>query len=240
MQQLFIADLHLSDDHPRLIRGFLSLLAHYQSESTELYILGDWFNAWLSDRDPSDWLLPMIKQLREFTASGNQVYFLCGNRDFVLGQRFLDRFGGKLLKEPYVYEWQGLIIRLEHGDALCTDDVEYQRFKRIIRNPVLLGFLKLFPFYLKRRLANYARRKSQIRQQNAHYQPVDVNQAEVFKQIQNVDLLIHGHTHRPAIHSLKIGQQRIVLGDWREDTGRAKILLLKSAQDISFFDWQFK
>lgn len=240
MQQLFIADLHLSDDHPRLIRGFLSLLAHYQSDPTELYILGDWFNAWLSDRDPSDWLLPMIKQLREFTATGNQVYFLCGNRDFVLGQRFLDRFGGKLLQEPYVYEWQGLIIRLEHGDALCTDDVEYQRFKRIIRNPVLLGFLKLFPFYLKRRLANYARRKSQNRQQNAHYQPVDVNQAEVFKQIQNVDLLIHGHTHRPAIHSLKIGQQRIVLGDWREDTGRAKILLLKSAQDISFFDWQFK
>lgn len=240
MQQLFIADLHLSDDHPRLIRGFLSLLAHYQSEPIELYILGDWFNVWLSDRDPSDWLLPMVKQLREFTATGNQVYFLCGNRDFVLGQRFLDRFGGKLLQEPYVYEWQGLTIRLEHGDALCTDDVEYQRFKRIIRNPVLLGFLKLFPFYLKRRLADYARRKSQSRQQNAHYQPVDVNQTEVVNHIHNVDLLIHGHTHRPAIHSFENGKQRIVLGDWREDTGTAKILLLKSAQDISFFDWQFE
>lgn len=244
MQQLFISDLHLSEDHPRLVHGFLSLLQHYQQQPTALYILGDWFNAWLSDGDPGEWLLPIVKQLRAFTATGNKVYFLCGNRDFVLGQRFLDRFGGQLLTEPYVYQWQGLHIRLEHGDALCTDDVAYQRFKKIIRNPLLLGTLKLLPFYLKKRLGDFFRKKSQARQTTQHYQPIDVNQAEVLQQIQGINLLIHGHTHRPAIHEISSAQQRIVLGDWRENDGQAqhgyaKVLLLRSATDIEFFDWQF-
>lgn len=243
MQQLFISDLHLSDQHPRLVRGFLALLAHYQPQPTELYILGDWFNTWLSDGDPGEWLLPIVKQLREFTSAGNNVYFLYGNRDFVLGQRFLNRFDGKLIHEPYTYMFDGLTIRLEHGDALCTDDVSYQKFKKIIRNPFLLGFLKLFPFYFKRRLADFFRKKSQQRQTHNHYQPIDVNTDEVLKQIQNINLLIHGHTHRPAIHRINPTQQRIVLGDWwvdsKIDQGNAKILLIKSRYEIEFFDWHF-
>ena len=244
MQQLFISDLHLSNEHPRLVRGFLALLAKYQTQPTELYILGDWFNAWLSDSDPSEWLLPIVKQLREFTATGNKVYFLCGNRDFVLGQKFLDRFDAKLLQEPYIYQFDGLTIRLEHGDTLCTDDISYQKFKKVIRNPFLLGFIKLFPFYLKRKLADFFRKKSTQRQSQAHYQPIDVNTDEVFKQMQGIDILTHGHTHRPAIHALNAHQQRIVLGDWRENKyhqqGTARILLLKSHNDIAFLDWHFE
>lgn len=239
MQKLFISDLHLSEQYPRLVRGFLSLLEQYKNQPTELYILGDWFNTWLSDGDPSDWLLPIVAELRRFTQTGNTVYFLAGNRDFVLGQAFLDRFDGILLTEPTILDWQGTIIRLEHGDSLCTDDVSYQRFKRIIRNPILLGTLKLLPFYMKRGLGNFFRKKSQQRQVQTHYQPIDVNAEEVRKQMQKVDLLIHGHTHRPEIEKISNTQQRIVLGDWREDLGCAKVLLMRSATDYDFLDWRF-
>lgn len=239
MQQLFISDLHLSEQHPRLVRGFLSLLEHYQHEATELYILGDWFNAWLADSDPSEWLLPIVQQLRTFTATGNRIYFLCGNRDFVLGQKFLDRFGGILIQEPYIYDYQGLRIRLEHGDALCTDDISYQKFKKIIRNPLLLGLLKCFPFYLKRQLADFFRKKSQQKQKIKDYQIVDVNRDAVTLASKGIDLLIHGHTHNPAIHQINSLQKRIVLGDWRESSGSARVLLLNSSHDIVFFDWKF-
>lgn len=239
MQKLFISDLHLSEQYPRLVRGFLSLLDHYKDQPTELYILGDWFNTWLSDGDPSEWLLPIVAGLRQFTQTGNQVYFLAGNRDFVLGQSFLDRFDGHLLSEPTILQWEGYNIRLEHGDSLCTDDVSYQRFKKVIRNPVLLGTLKLLPFYLKRSLANFFRKKSKQRQTTAHYQPIDVNHDEVIKQINGIDLLIHGHTHRPQIEQIALNQQRIVLGDWREDLGSAKILCMTHPQHFDFFDWKF-
>ena len=239
MQKLFISDLHLSEQYPRLVRGFLSLLDEYKHQPTELYILGDWFNAWLSDGDPSDWLLPIVAKLREFTQTGNKIYFLAGNRDFVLGQSFLDRFGGALLTEPTLLQWDDLTIRLEHGDSLCTDDASYQRFKKVIRHPIILGTLKLLPFYLKRGLGNFFRKKSKQRQTHVHYQPIDVNQDEVVTQMQGVNLLIHGHTHRPEIIKLSETQTRIVLGDWRQDLGTAKILRMTSAQQFEFLDWTF-
>ena len=239
MQKLFISDLHLSEHYPRLVRGFLSLLQHYRTQKTDLYILGDWFNAWLSDSDPSDWLLPIVAELRLFTQTGNKVYFLAGNRDFVLGQSFLDRFDGKLLTEPTILQWDGYNIRLEHGDSLCTDDISYQRFKKIIRNPIILGTLKLLPFYLKRSLGNFFRKKSQQRQTQTHYQPIDVNKSEVLHQMKNVDLLIHGHTHRPEVEDISDTKKRIVLGDWREDLGCAKVLVMRSPTDFNFLDWQF-
>lgn len=240
---LFIADLHLSGEHPRLIRGFLSLLKTYQTQPIDLYILGDWFNAWLDDQDDSEWLTPIVTALQNFTASGNRVFVLVGNRDFVLGQGFLNRFGGVLLPETYLWQYQGKTWRLEHGDALCTDDVSYQRFKRIIRHPCMLGILKRLPFGIKQRIAHTLRSKSRQRQTHRHYQPVDVNQAYVREQMQGVDVLLHGHTHRPEIEYFEDGSVRIVLGDWREDTGEAKILYLNaqaSAQEpIQLSTWHF-
>ena len=244
MQQLYIADLHLSEQNPRLTRGFLALLQHYQqhAEATQLYILGDWFNVWLADNDPSPWLLPIVAALRDFTAHGNQVFFLPGNRDFVLSQRFLDRFGGHLLQEPYIYQFDSLKIRLEHGDALCTDDMHYQRFKALIRQPIVLGFLKSLPFFLKVRLAQYARRKSRSSQQMRL--PVDVNGDAVAAALAGNDLLIHGHTHRPAIHPI-CDRQRIVLGDWHIEAhngakiGYARILLIKNRDTIEWINWSF-
>ena len=237
MRILLIADLHLSEQHPRLTRGFLDLLRAHQDEPTALYILGDWFNVWLDDRDASQWLEPIITALQAFTQAGNQVYFLAGNRDFVLGQEFLNRFGGQLLQEPHFLTWQGLRLRLEHGDSLCTDDVSYQRFKKIIRNPVVLGVLKGLPFALKQKLGSFFRSKSREHQSQNHYQPIDVNMAEVQRQMQGIDVLIHGHTHRPEIQSLPHNKTRIVLGDWRENEGSAYILELGSSPQLVLSQW---
>lgn len=239
-QQLFISDLHLSEQQPILTQGFIELLRYYQRQPTDLYILGDWFEVWLDDNDPSEWLLPIVQALREFTSKGNQVRFLVGNRDFLLGQRFLDHFGGQLISEPHIYQWQGLTIRLEHGDALCTDDLAYQRYKNIIRHPLMLSATKVLPFKAKKMLANHLRKKSKQQQQNQAL--VDVNQQATEHALTETQLLIHGHTHQPAIYRLNTQHYRIVLGDWRthsaDATGHAKIFLLSST-GFELLDWQF-
>ena len=216
MTYLFIADLHLSPNHPRLVRGFFDLLDEYKNKNTHLYILGDWFNAWIGDDEQSAWLDSIVSKLQAFTAAGNKIYFLVGNRDFALGQPFLDQFSGILLAETDDLSINGVQYRIEHGDALCTDDVSYQRFKKIIRNPLLLGLLKRTPLAFRKKLANGFRKKSHQAQQTKSYEIMDVNAQAVEDALKDVDILIHGHTHRAAIHDV-VGKKRIVLGDWKED-----------------------
>ena len=215
MTYLFIADLHLSPEHPRLVRGFLALLESYKNKNTQLYILGDWFNAWIGDDYTAPWLDEIINALKQFNQAGNQVYFQVGNRDFVLGQRFLNQFNGILLPDVDTLKVGNIQIRLEHGDLLCTDDVSYQKFRKVIRNPLLLGFLKHLPLSFRQKLANGFRKKSTETKQVKSYDIMDVNPHAVEQSLQSVDLLIHGHTHRPYIHDVH-GKPRIVLGDWRE------------------------
>ena len=225
---LFIADLHLSPEHPRLVRGFLDLLEHYKTQHTQLYILGDWFNAWIGDDYSAPWLDEIVHALQDFYALGNQVYFVAGNRDFALGQKFLNQFHGILLQEVSNLQINHLRIRLEHGDLLCTDDVSYQRFRKVIRNPLVLGLLKKTPLSFRQKLANGFRQKSQQVNQVKSYEVMDVNQHAVEHALANVDVLIHGHTHRPAIHHVA-HKQRIVLGDWRAH--EAQILEISSQSD---------
>ena len=223
MTYLFISDLHLSPDHPRLVRGFLALLEHYKNSNTQLYILGDWFNAWIGDDDSSAWLDQIVNELYSFTQSGNRIFFQIGNRDFALGQKFLNRFNGQLISDIDYLTIGPFKIRIEHGDALCTDDVSYQKFRKIIRNPFILGFLKSPPLSFRRKLANGFRKKSHQANQMKSYDIMDVNQQAVEHAMHDVDILIHGHTHRPEIHDVH-GKKRIVLGDWRENTSDAMIL----------------
>ena len=238
MTYLFIADLHLSPDHPRLVRGFLALLQQYQQQHTQLYILGDWFNAWIGDDYTAPWLDEIIQHLKQFTDAGNQIYFQVGNRDFALGQKFLNQFGGKLLPETYTLNIDNQTFRIEHGDALCTDDVSYQRFRKIIRNPIILGLIKSTPLSFRQKLANGFRKKSSETKQLKSYDIMDVNQHAVENAIHQVDFLIHGHTHRPEIHEL-INKKRIVLGDWREDT--AWILEINEQENfkLDFKKWSY-
>ncbi|MEB3754198.1 UDP-2,3-diacylglucosamine diphosphatase [Acinetobacter sp. MD2(2019)] len=237
---LFIADLHLSPEHPRLVRGFFALLEQYQHRNTQLYILGDWFNAWIGDDLKSPFLDEIVRALQHFNACGNQIYFQVGNRDFALGQAFLDQFSGILLPDTYFLDIAGQHYRLEHGDALCTDDVAYQRFKKVIRNPVLLGLLKKTPLAFRQKLANGFRKKSHAEKQNKNYAIMDVNADAVAQAMpDHIQTLIHGHTHRPKIHKISATQQRIVLGDWRENPAEAMILEISAQGDLRFFAWQF-
>ncbi|NAS10015.1 UDP-2,3-diacylglucosamine diphosphatase [Acinetobacter haemolyticus] len=238
MTYLFISDLHLSPDHPRLVRGFLALLKEYQTKNTQLYILGDWFNAWIGDDYTAPWLDEIINALQKFSSAGNQVFFQVGNRDFALGQKFLDQFSGILLPDVYTLYIQQHIFRLEHGDALCTDDVAYQRFRKVIRNPVLLGLIKRTPLSFRQKLANGFRKKSSETKQLKSYDIMDVNAQAVQSAIEQVDYLIHGHTHRPEIHQIQ-NKQRIVLGDWRTDS--AWILELNEQENykIDFKKWSY-
>ena len=173
MTHLFIADLHLSPDHPRLVRGFLDLLEQYKDNNftkpTQLYILGDWFNAWIGDDYTAPWLSEIVEHLKQFTQAGNKVYFQVGNRDFALGQKFLNQFNGQLLPDEFTLNIANKKFRIEHGDALCTDDVSYQRFRKIIRNPILLGILKSTPLSFRQKLANGSRKKRHAVQHNKCY-----------------------------------------------------------------------
>ena len=215
MTYLFIADLHLSPNHPRLVRGFLALLDAYQDKNTQLYILGDWFNAWIGDDYRSPWLEEIVQALKQFSESGNQIYFLSGNRDFALGKKFLNQFNAMLLNDIEILDIGQKSIRIEHGDLLCTDDVSYQKFRKVIRNPLLLGFLKKMPLSFRQKLANGFRKKSQQANQFKSYEVMDVNQQAVEHALSEANILIHGHTHRPQIHDIH-GKPRVVLGDWRE------------------------
>ncbi|OTG87172.1 UDP-2,3-diacylglucosamine diphosphatase [Acinetobacter sp. ANC 4558] len=239
MTYLFISDLHLSPEHPQLIRGFLKLLNSYQHKNTHLYILGDWFNAWIGDDYTAAWLDEIIEHLRIFTKAGNQVYFQVGNRDFALNQTFLNQFSGHLLPDIYNLHIGSTTIRLEHGDALCTDDISYQRFRKIIRNPLLIAILRKTPLSFRKKLVNGFRKKSIQSKELKAYDIMDVNQRAVFEVMDNIDLLIHGHTHRPEIHQIN-QKKRIVLGDWREH--QAKILEISSEAGIStlqLIDWDY-
>ncbi|MCA4798167.1 UDP-2,3-diacylglucosamine diphosphatase [Acinetobacter towneri] len=233
MTYLFIADLHLSPNHPRLVRGFLDLLDAYQNKNTQLYILGDWFNAWIGDDYTAAWLDEVVARLKQFSQAGNQIYFIVGNRDFALGQKFLDQFSGQLLPDVYTLHIGSQQVRLEHGDALCTDDVSYQKFRKIIRNPIILGILKKTPLAFRQKLAQGFRKKSQQANQVKSYDVMDVNADAVSQALQHADVLIHGHTHRPNIHN-EHGKPRIVLGDWRADA--AQILVVEPNQALA--TWQ--
>ena len=233
MTYLFIADLHLSPNHPRLVRGFLDLLDAYQNKNTQLYILGDWFNAWIGDDYTAAWLDEVVAHLKQFSQAGNQIYFIVGNRDFALGQKFLDQFSGQLLPDVYTLHIGSQQVRLEHGDALCTDDVSYQKFRKIIRNPIILGILKKTPLAFRQKLAQGFRKKSQQANQVKSYDVMDVNADAVAQALQHADVLIHGHTHRPNIHNTH-GKPRIVLGDWRADA--AQILVVEPNQTLA--TWQ--
>ena len=238
MTYLFISDLHLSPDHPRLIRGFLALMTEYQNKNTQLYILGDWFNAWIGDDYTAPWLDEIVSALQVFAAAGNQVYFQVGNRDFALGLKFLNQFNGILLPNVYTLEIDHKKFRLEHSDALCTDDIGYQRFRKVIRNPILLGFLKRTPLSFRQKLANGFRKKSSETTQLKSYDIMDVNTQAVESVITPVDYLIHGHTHRPDIHHV-LNKQRIVLGDWRADS--AWILEINPLENnqLDFKQWTY-
>jgi UDP-2,3-diacylglucosamine hydrolase len=219
MATLFISDLHLEAERPDIAKQFLQFLEQDASEADELYILGDLFEAWVGDDDPNTHYFTIKRALRKLVDSGIPVYFMHGNRDFMIGKGFANETGAEILKDPYRISLYGQKVLLTHGDVLCTDDVQYQRVRKMTRDPDWQAGILARPLKDRLRMAEEARRQSLEATINQSMEIMDVNQEAVKLVIEKfkVDVLLHGHTHRPAVHDVDLGRRkakRIVLGDW--------------------------
>jgi UDP-2,3-diacylglucosamine hydrolase len=214
---LLISDLHLDPKRPAIVQLFLRFLQEQQGQTQSLYILGDLFEAWIGDDavGPDE---PVIAALRGF-AERTPTYFMHGNRDFLIGERFAELTNIRLLADPTVVELAGVPTLLMHGDSLCTDDQQYHQFRQMVRNPAWqAGFLAM-PIAQRIEMAQKARSESGSRNQQLDDYLMDVNQQAVEAEMRRhgVDRLIHGHTHRPAVHRFDVDGRpytRAVLGDW--------------------------
>ncbi len=222
MTTLFISDLHLDPARPHITDLFGRFIDSEARDADALYILGDLFEAWVGDDDPSDVGGFVARKLRGLRDAGVPVYFMRGNRDFLLGDDYADRAGMTILPDPAVVLLHGKPTLLMHGDLLCTDDVAYQQFRAQTRNPEWQRQFLAQPLPARLAFAGQARAASKAHQSGLQTQGLmeaitDVAPATVDATLARygIDTLIHGHTHRPAMHE-HAGRRRIVLGDWYE------------------------
>lgn len=216
---LLISDLHLEEERPDITRAFLDLLAGRARSASALYILGDFFEVWIGDDAMSPFQRSICEALRTLVDSGTRVFLMHGNRDFLIGKGFCRAAGCTLLPDPSVVDFNGEQVLLMHGDSLCTRDGAYMRMRRYLRNPLTRWVLRHLPLGTRQRLARKLRNESRAQTRMKANDIIDVTPEEVPRVMTEagVRTLIHGHTHRPAIHKLQIGDdtaQRIVLGDW--------------------------
>ena len=215
MHRLFIADLHLHSARPEHSRALIDFCQQRVNNDDELYILGDLFEAWIGDDVGILTYADVIVCLRQLTNNGTQVFFMAGNRDFLIGHQFSQATGVQILLDPSLVNFDGQNVLLMHGDTLCTDDTGYQNFLTLVREPKWQAeFLAMSPALRMQKAAEF-RQQSQAMTALKADEIMDVNQHAVIKVMQEyqTSLLIHGHTHRPQVHHLKLGQ-RVVLGDW--------------------------
>jgi len=223
MSTLFISDLHLTEQRPNIIALFLDFLREEASQAEALYILGDLFEAWLGDDAVTPGMQPILDGLAHLTASNVAVYVIVGNRDFLLGGQFEKNTGCKLIPDPSIINLYGTDTLLMHGDTLCTDDVDYQKFRKQVRDPAWQSAFLSKTLEERIMMGKEARAKSKARTQTISEQIMDVNITAVTDAFQQhgVTQLIHGHTHRPATHQLTVDNSavtRIVLGDWYDQS----------------------
>ena len=219
MTTLFISDLHLEPGQPPITEQFLGFLEQARGRTDALYILGDLFDAWLGDDDPEPEYRRVIEALRSLRASGTRLYFTHGNRDFLVGARFCAESGCELLDEHTVVPLYGERVLLMHGDLLCTDDVEYQAFRRMVRDTAWQRRMLAMPIAERAALAQQVKEQTRAAVMSKAEDIMDVNQKTVEDTMRRfgVRTLLHGHTHRPNVHRLTLdGEEatRIVLGDW--------------------------
>lgn len=225
----FISDLHLSHDRADLTALFAKYMNDFAVKSKKLYVLGDLFEVWIgddcldSDLNNEDFTFyqSVIKQFKNYSDNIGQLYFIHGNRDFLLGELFEKQTGGKLLSEPSFFSQNNKKLALIHGDSLCTDDKEYQQFRSMVRNSAWQKEFLLLPKEKRIEIATGLREQSKNAQREKTSEIMDVNENSVidFINLNNVDQLIHGHTHRQNTHHLNIdGKEttRYVLADWGE------------------------
>jgi len=220
---LFISDLHLAVEKPDITRRFLNFLQNTATTAEAVYILGDLFDLWIGDDDFTPPIKKIKKHLKQLTDSGVKVYLLQGNRDFLLGKQFCQQTGITLLDEISVIDLYGIKTLLTHGDLLCTDDVAYQAFREKSHHSEWQQNVLSKPLLLRLLVARWYRFRSFFHKKNKSQQIMDVNQQTVIKFMREhqVVRLIHGHTHKPAVHNFSIDEQqaqRFVLSEWKKES----------------------
>jgi len=226
-ETLILADLHLREDAAHITQYLLNL-APRLLKADAVYVLGDLVEVWVGDDAPIPATIqPAFDLLRRISDTGIPLFFQHGNRDFLVGNAFARRLGLRLLPDVYVTELYGYRVALLHGDTLCTDDVPYQAMRRKLRHPIIRFVLRHLPMKTRLNLAARLRERSKQATGQKTDLIMDVNAQAVREamQRQHVNVLIHGHTHRPAIHSEEHGI-RAVLGDWEDG---AVLLSIKPA-----------
>jgi len=218
---LFISDLHLEAARPEIGEQFLAFLAGDARRADALYILGDLFEYWIGDDDPDPYFALMKTGLCDLVDSGVAVSLMHGNRDFMIGQQFAAETGIQLLDDPHRLVLYDTSVLLCHGDALCTDDVEYQKVRVMTRNPEWQAMMMARTIDERRAFAAQSRQASMAHGAQSADAIMDVNHDAVLATMREhgVDVLLHGHTHRPAVHPMHVDGRmahRIVLGDWYE------------------------
>lgn len=215
MKAIFISDLHLSNDSPKELALFESFLKEQLNQVDALYILGDLFEAWIGDDDKSNCATRVAAELRRVKARGTQTFYMHGNRDFLLGNEFALLAHMTLLPDPSVINLDKYPVLLTHGDILCTDDKDYQRFRRFSHFYFVKKLFLALPLKLRRKIASRLREQSSIESKKKPVHVMDVNPDAVTKMLNEyqVDTMIHGHTHRPAVH-IEGDKTRYVLGAW--------------------------
>jgi len=217
MTTLFVSDLHLDESRPEVTACFIRFLAQATGAADALYILGDLFEVWIGDDEPGPDRRTVAAALRALSDSGTPCYLTRGNRDFLIGSRYARESGLHLLEEQTVVEICGDRVLLLHGDELCTDDASYQRFRRIVRSTTARRLYFRLPLATRRRIADRLRQSSMETLKSADITDVNSDAVVAAMRAAGVRILVHGHTHRPAIHQLSVAGEpalRIVLGDW--------------------------
>ncbi len=245
MVTLFISDLHLDASRPRTTELFLHFLKNDASHADALYILGDFFEVWLGDDVIDKHHETVIQALADYAKTGTALYFMRGNRDFLINEAFAKRSGCKLLSDPSIITLYDKRILLMHGDSLCTLDVKHQRFRRFVNQIWVQKLFLSFPLFLRKKIARQLRAASRrtyqrakndasvVFEKNANIEKFDVTHTAVVQALKTHEALclIHGHTHKAGIHEFTIEgatAKRIVLGDW----GKQGTVLAYSANSV--------
>ena len=236
----FISDLHLSADRDDINQCLFDFLSEQAPQADALYVLGDLFEVWIGDDDQNSFTLSIAKAFNDLKESGVPVYFIHGNRDFLIREHFAKQAGFKILPEQVVIDLYGEPTLIMHGDELCTKDIDYQTFRKKARSWWWPRIMLSLPLSTRKKLATKGRATSKKKQAQLTAEIMDVTEEDVIITMQKfaVKRLIHGHTHRPAIHDLVLhdqSAQRIVLGDWYEQGSVLKV----SKDNIDLGSMQF-
>lgn len=221
MTTYLISDIHLQHSEPATLNLFLQFMEQQAPKADAVYILGDLFEAWIGDDDESTLAQQVCTALLQLTQQGVPCYFMRGNRDVAIGDKFCQRTGVTLLDDPYLAKIYNHQVLLMHGDLLCTDDAKYQAFRRKVHDPKFRKRFLSLPLFIRRTIAAWARWKSKKHTSKTSLTIQDVNKETVNQVMRKyqVELLIHGHTHRPATHKFQLDDkmvERIVLSAWHD------------------------